>query len=177
MKKFILIMICFCGSVIFFSQQSVAGPVVMSPSVFASTFNQTGYWWATSINGTCQSINWPNSSFNSWINNSSISVTGSGVTGGAPSDYYYTIDFTFGPGVREVYYNGTEYVVYTSGTGTDILHYVSGILDPSGSSLDLVASPILPIYLASDSSFTGFYVNDSEIKGNVTFFDGTKYWW
>ena len=129
MKKFILIIICLCGSVIFFSQQSVAGPVVMSPSVFASTFEQTGSWSQTITSGTINSTNWPNSSFNSRTSTATGIIIGSPVVTGSPSDHYVTVDYTFEPGIQDAYYNGTEYVEYTSGTGTDIFHYVSGTFD------------------------------------------------
>ena len=45
MRRFILIGICLCASMILFSQQSFAATLIdMSPSVFASTFEQTGTW-------------------------------------------------------------------------------------------------------------------------------------
>jgi hypothetical protein len=169
MKKFMLIIICLCGFVIFFSQQSVADTLTdMTTSVFISTFQQTGSYKTASNN--YKSTNWPNSSFNSWdLVPTEISVLPLETTKSDPMDmdYYVTIDVIYGTATIDFYYNGTKYYTNPAGSGTYTMHYLMGAFDPLGSSMDLVASTVSPIYLASDNSFTGFSLNNAEIQGTI----------
>lgn len=173
MRKFLLIKIYLCVSVVLFSQQAFAALVDMSPSEFVSAVEQTGTWSLSSGTFGIQSSSWPNPAVNSWSITPTSSGSYSNVETGTYPHLIYTNKYTDVIATTQFNYDGAEY--YYSGTSTATFIYdvtfngTNWVLNPSSSmgSVSTAGAPI-PIYLASDNSFTGFYMNGGELTGTIT---------
>jgi hypothetical protein len=174
MRKFLLIKICLCVSVVLFSQQAFAFLVDMTPSEFASAVEQTGTWSINSGTSNYQSASWPNPMVNSWSTTPVSSGTHTVVVTGTYPHQIYTNTYTGGiGGTTHFNYEGDEYYFSSPCTGTFIYDVTfNGTiweLNPSSSmNITSTTSAPIPIYLASDNSFTGFYMNNAGMTGTIT---------
>jgi hypothetical protein len=162
-----------------FSQQSFAATLVdMSPSVFVSNVEQTGNWMISPGPNYYQSSSWISNASGSWLLTPTSAGTLSQVV--SPSPYAqtqtWTDTWTGGTSTLDFNYKGTEYTVSNGGSGSETIILNVSWIGPgpldwvlNSGSMNITSIGSMPIDFASNGKFTGFYLNNAEITGNVTY--------